>query len=246
MYICWVNKQWCRAVAEGHKEAVCRLSNCRYFGQECLFFFVDFFLLLIDSTLHSWNIGLLSQTLFIAWGNCLLHQYKHQLWFASSICLLRCCLRNCEWVLTWEIIPPADSMESLSHLPSSLQPSSASALHMAHAVSSSLPRDDPSTSTIATEETRSESEFLFLPDYLILSNCETGRLHHARYASVHDCLWAGSPLFTEPTLPPLAGSVTEICSVCLTKSVHLAIASSSGRICPHFSSAAAKVGTDHY
>ncbi|XP_046528704.1 GRB2-associated-binding protein 3 isoform X2 [Equus quagga] len=92
----------------------------------------------------------------------------------------------------------ADSMESLSHLPSSLQPSSASALHMAHAVSSSLPRDDPSTSTIATEETRSESEFLFLPDYLILSNCETGRLHHASLPTRCDS-WSNSDRSLEQT-----------------------------------------------
>ncbi|XP_053436890.1 GRB2-associated-binding protein 3 isoform X2 [Nycticebus coucang] len=73
----------------------------------------------------------------------------------------------------------ADSMENLSHMPSSLQPSPASSLHTAHAASSSLPRDDPHTNSVATEETRSESELLFLPDYLVLSNCETGRLHHA-------------------------------------------------------------------
>ncbi|KAB1252684.1 GRB2-associated-binding protein 3, partial [Camelus dromedarius] len=70
----------------------------------------------------------------------------------------------------WEMICPADSMESLSRTASSVQPSPASALHT---------RDDPSSSTVATEETGSESEFLFLPDYLILSNCETGRLRHA-------------------------------------------------------------------
>nr|XP_006219439.1 GRB2-associated-binding protein 3 [Vicugna pacos] len=63
----------------------------------------------------------------------------------------------------------ADSVESLSRT-ASVQPSPASALHT---------RDDPSSSTVATEETGSESEFLFLPDYLILSNCETGRLRHA-------------------------------------------------------------------
>lgn len=80
------------------------------------------------------------------------------------------------------MISPADCVESGSHAPSCVQPSAASSLCTAPAVSS-LPRDDPSTSTVATEETGSESEFLFLPDYLILSNCETGRLHHARYAS---------------------------------------------------------------
>lgn len=125
-------------------------------------------------------------------------------------------------MLTWEMISPADSIESLSHTPSTLQPSRANSLHTAHAVSSSLPKDDPSTNTVASEETRSESEFLFLPDYLILSNCETGRLHHARYAHAPDSFWARPPSTlssAEPTLPPLSGSITEIYSVCPTKSV---------------------------
>ncbi|XP_014983985.2 GRB2-associated-binding protein 3 isoform X7 [Macaca mulatta] len=85
----------------------------------------------------------------------------------------------------------ADSMESLSYTPSSLQPSSASSLHTAHAASSSLPRDDPNTNAVATEETRSESELLFLPDYLVLSNCETGRLHHTSLPTRCDS-WSNS------------------------------------------------------
>ncbi|XP_021563953.1 GRB2-associated-binding protein 3 [Carlito syrichta] len=85
----------------------------------------------------------------------------------------------------------ADSMESLSHTPSSLQPSSASFLHTACAAGSSLPRDDPNTHPIVTEETRSESELLFLPDYLVLSNCETGRLHHASLPTRCDS-WSNS------------------------------------------------------
>ncbi|XP_059943243.1 GRB2-associated-binding protein 3 isoform X2 [Mesoplodon densirostris] len=75
----------------------------------------------------------------------------------------------------------ADCVESGSRAPSCVQPSAAS----------SLPRDDPSTSTVATEETGSESEFLFLPDYLILSNCETGRLHHASLPTRCDS-WSNS------------------------------------------------------
>lgn len=35
---------------------------------------------------------------------------------------------------------------------------------------------DPS----AAEETPSESESVFLPDYLFLSNCESGKLNHNR------------------------------------------------------------------
>ncbi|XP_028641090.1 GRB2-associated-binding protein 3 isoform X2 [Grammomys surdaster] len=73
----------------------------------------------------------------------------------------------------------AESTESLSHMPSPLQPSPASSLHTIHVANSALPKDDRNTNTLVTKETRSESEFLFLPDYLILSNCETGILHHA-------------------------------------------------------------------
>ncbi|KAK1346303.1 hypothetical protein QTO34_000157 [Cnephaeus nilssonii] len=92
----------------------------------------------------------------------------------------------------------ADSVESLTHTPSSLQPSPASFLHTAHAVSSPLPRDDPHSNTIATEETRSESELLFLPDYLILSNCESGRLHHASLPTRCDS-WSNSDRSLEQT-----------------------------------------------
>ncbi|XP_069320040.1 GRB2-associated-binding protein 3 isoform X2 [Eulemur rufifrons] len=91
-----------------------------------------------------------------------------------------------------------DSMESLSHMPSSLQPSPASCLHTAQSASSSLPRDDPNTNAIATEETRSESELLFLPDYLVLSNCETGRLHHASLPTRCDS-WSNSDRSLEQT-----------------------------------------------
>ncbi|XP_012996478.2 GRB2-associated-binding protein 3 isoform X2 [Cavia porcellus] len=74
----------------------------------------------------------------------------------------------------------ADSTESLSRTPSSLQQSPASSLHTTRVASSSSPRDDPDTNATVAEETRSESEFLFLPDYLVLSNCKSGRLQHTR------------------------------------------------------------------
>ncbi|XP_003421800.1 GRB2-associated-binding protein 3 isoform X2 [Loxodonta africana] len=92
----------------------------------------------------------------------------------------------------------ADSVESLSHTPSSLQPSPASSLHTAQAARSSLQRDDPSANTSATEETRSESDFLFLPDYLVLSNCETGRLHHTSLPTRCDS-WSNSDRSLEQT-----------------------------------------------
>ncbi|XP_077001687.1 GRB2-associated-binding protein 3 isoform X2 [Tamandua tetradactyla] len=88
--------------------------------------------------------------------------------------------------------------ESLSRTPSSLQPAPASSLPTAQAAGSSLPRDDPSANTLATEETRSESELLFLPDYLVLSNCETGRLHHASLPTRCDS-WSNSDRSLEQT-----------------------------------------------
>ncbi|XP_068818957.1 GRB2-associated-binding protein 3 isoform X2 [Capricornis sumatraensis] len=104
-----------------------------------------------------------------------------------------------------------DSMESGCRAPSSAQPSPSSSLLTNPAVCS-LPRDDPSTSTVATEETRSESELPFLPDYLILSNCETGRLHHTSLPTRCDS-WSNSERSLEqasfddvfvdcPQLPP--------------------------------------------
>ncbi|XP_057350718.1 GRB2-associated-binding protein 3-like isoform X3 [Manis pentadactyla] len=85
----------------------------------------------------------------------------------------------------------ADSMESFSRMPSSLQPSPASCLHTSHAVSSSSSGDDPRTNTTVTEERRSESEFLSLPDYTILSNCETGRPRQASLPTRCDS-WSNS------------------------------------------------------
>nr|XP_048313567.1 GRB2-associated-binding protein 3 isoform X2 [Myodes glareolus] len=92
----------------------------------------------------------------------------------------------------------ADSVESLSPMPSSLQPSPASSLHTAHVANSALPKDDPNTNIVSTEEIRSESEFLFLPDYLILSNCETGRLHHTSLPTRCDS-WSNSDRSLEQT-----------------------------------------------
>lgn len=83
-------------------------------------------------------------------------------------------------MLTWEMASPAGSVESLSCTPHSLQPSPASSLPTTHVLSSPLPREELSSGPGAFEESRSESEFPFLPDYLVLSNCETGRLRHAR------------------------------------------------------------------
>ncbi|XP_021538503.1 GRB2-associated-binding protein 3 isoform X1 [Neomonachus schauinslandi] len=86
----------------------------------------------------------------------------------------------------------ADSMESFSRMPCSLQPSPASSLP------TSLPRDDLSTNSVAAEESRSESEFLSLPDYLILSNCETGRPRHTSLPTRCDS-WSNSDRSLEQT-----------------------------------------------
>lgn len=96
-------------------------------------------------------------------------------------------------MLTQEMISPADPMESFPHTASSLQSAPAtSSLATACTAGSSLPRDAPSANAVTPEESGSESELLSLPDYLILSNCETGRPRHTRYAhlpNVRRFLW---------------------------------------------------------
>ncbi|XP_049622933.1 GRB2-associated-binding protein 3 [Suncus etruscus] len=102
-------------------------------------------------------------------------------------------------------------VESLSCTPHSLQPSPASSLPTTHVLSSPLPREELSSGPGAFKESRSESEFPFLPDYLVLSNCETGRLRHASVPTRCDS-WSNSleqtscdDVFVE-CLPPLPSS----------------------------------------
>uniref|UniRef100_A0A674JCR7 GRB2 associated binding protein 3 n=1 Tax=Terrapene triunguis TaxID=2587831 RepID=A0A674JCR7_9SAUR len=66
-----------------------------------------------------------------------------------------------------------DSVESLSHTTSSLQPSPAVSTHTSRITDPSSSVGSATTDASASEETRSESESVFLPDYLFLSNCET-------------------------------------------------------------------------
>uniref|UniRef100_A0A8C3RXF9 GRB2 associated binding protein 3 n=1 Tax=Chelydra serpentina TaxID=8475 RepID=A0A8C3RXF9_CHESE len=66
-----------------------------------------------------------------------------------------------------------DSVESLSHTTSSLQPSPAISTHTSRIADPSSSVGSATTDASASEETRSESESVFLPDYLFLSNCET-------------------------------------------------------------------------
>ncbi|XP_032702159.1 GRB2-associated-binding protein 3 isoform X2 [Lontra canadensis] len=68
----------------------------------------------------------------------------------------------------------ADPTESCSRGPPALQLAPGSCLPSGRTPSASGPRGDLSTDFVAAEDSRSESEFLPLPDYLILSNCETG------------------------------------------------------------------------
>ncbi|KAM6427145.1 GRB2-associated-binding protein 3 isoform 6-T6 [Liasis olivaceus] len=88
-----------------------------------------------------------------------------------------------------------DSGDSLSHTTSSPQPSPAISAHTLRTANPSLSADHAATDAAAAEETASESESVFLPDYLFLSNCETGKLSHVRCHS-----WSNSDRSLERTL----------------------------------------------
>ncbi|XP_063272697.1 GRB2-associated-binding protein 3 isoform X2 [Prinia subflava] len=81
------------------------------------------------------------------------------------------------------------SVESLSHTTSSPQPSPAALPHGARLAEPAL-GEEPA----AAEETRSEAEAVFLPDYLFLANCESGKLSHTRCDS-----WSNSDRSLEQT-----------------------------------------------
>ncbi|KFP90194.1 GRB2-associated-binding protein 3, partial [Apaloderma vittatum] len=85
------------------------------------------------------------------------------------------------------------SVESLSHTTSSLQPSPAASTHTSHIADPSLV-DHTAADMSAAEETPSESGSVFLPDYLFLSNCESGKLSHNRCDS-----WSNSDKSLEQT-----------------------------------------------
>ncbi|XP_020639975.2 GRB2-associated-binding protein 3 [Pogona vitticeps] len=87
-----------------------------------------------------------------------------------------------------------DSGDSLSHTTSSPQPSPAASAHALRILNPSSLVDQAPTDTSAAEETGSESESVFLPDYLFLSNCETGKLTHTRCHS-----WSNSDRSLEQT-----------------------------------------------
>lgn len=78
------------------------------------------------------------------------------------------------------LLLPAGSVESLSHTTSSPQPSPAASTHASRIADPSFSVEQAAADASATEETPSESESVFLPDYLFLSNCESGKLSHTR------------------------------------------------------------------
>uniref|UniRef100_A0A8C3TY13 GRB2 associated binding protein 3 n=1 Tax=Catharus ustulatus TaxID=91951 RepID=A0A8C3TY13_CATUS len=85
------------------------------------------------------------------------------------------------------------SVESLSHTTSSPQPSPAASTHASRIADPSFSVDQAAADA-AAEETPSESESVFLPDYLFLSNCESGKLSHNRCDS-----WSNSDRSLEQT-----------------------------------------------
>ncbi|KAF7244859.1 GRB2-associated-binding protein 3 [Varanus komodoensis] len=87
-----------------------------------------------------------------------------------------------------------DSGDSLSHTTSSPQPSPAASAHALRIVDPSFPPDQTPADASAAEETASEPESVFLTDYLILSNCATGKLSHGRCHS-----WSNSDRSLEQT-----------------------------------------------
>ncbi|XP_066058816.1 GRB2-associated-binding protein 3 isoform X2 [Chamaea fasciata] len=84
------------------------------------------------------------------------------------------------------------SVESLSHTTSSPQPSPAASTHASRIADPSFSVEPGAAA--ASEETPSESESVFLPDYLFLSNCESGKLSHNRCDS-----WSNSDRSLEQT-----------------------------------------------
>ncbi|NXG70497.1 GAB3 protein, partial [Baryphthengus martii] len=86
------------------------------------------------------------------------------------------------------------SVESLSHTTSSPQPSPAASTHASRIADPSFSVDHAAADASAAEETPSESGSVFLPDYLFLSNCESGKLSHNRCDS-----WSNSDRSLEQT-----------------------------------------------
>ncbi|XP_043913151.1 GRB2-associated-binding protein 3 [Protopterus annectens] len=73
-----------------------------------------------------------------------------------------------------------ESVESLSRTNSCLQSSPSVLTQTQRSDDASLPLATSAGDTTITEESTSESESINLPDYLFLSQCETGRMSHCR------------------------------------------------------------------
>ncbi|XP_029463745.1 GRB2-associated-binding protein 3 isoform X3 [Rhinatrema bivittatum] len=87
-----------------------------------------------------------------------------------------------------------DSVESLSQATSSQQPSPAASIHTSRIAEPSISGDSLAGDPPSADENRSESESSFFPDYLFLSNCETGKFNHIRCDS-----WSNSDKSLEQT-----------------------------------------------
>ncbi|XP_077334886.1 GRB2-associated-binding protein 3 [Lithobates pipiens] len=72
-----------------------------------------------------------------------------------------------------------DSVESLSHTNSSVQASPAVSTHTSRITDPSYSVDS-SVADTSTEENRSESDSVLIPDYLYLPNCESGKVNTTR------------------------------------------------------------------
>uniref|UniRef100_A0A663M681 GRB2 associated binding protein 3 n=1 Tax=Athene cunicularia TaxID=194338 RepID=A0A663M681_ATHCN len=90
------------------------------------------------------------------------------------------------------------SVESLSHTTSSPQPSPAASTHTSRIADPSFSVNHAAADVSAAEETPSESESIFLPDYLFLSNCESGKLTSLQTSFLCDS-WSNSDRSLEQT-----------------------------------------------
>ncbi|XP_014120827.2 GRB2-associated-binding protein 3 isoform X1 [Zonotrichia leucophrys gambelii] len=148
------------------------------------------------------------------------------------------------------------SVESLSHTTSSPQPSPAASTHASRIADPSFSVEPAAAADAAAEETPSESGSVFLPDYLFLSNCESGKLSHNRCDS-----WSNSDrsleqtssddvfvdsLQSQPSLylvqPASAGAVQQVGAAAANPSVVSRNTDISGP-CSDFSSSSPLLGT---
>lgn len=131
--------------------------------------------------------------MFIRQGNSILRKYKHLVQFGLC-CVLpgylingMCTVSRHVNMLTLGLFFSTDSVESLSHTNSSVQASPAVSTHTSRITDPSYSVDS-SVADTSTEENRSESDSAFIPDYLYLPNCESGKVNTTRYVSQTFCV----------------------------------------------------------